>query len=70
VRQARLLPGDVLPPGAEGQPATGWANTRHKPRSPPCTRTPGAHPRRTGCRSCSGRTNCSSPAARWCGSTA
>jgi hypothetical protein len=61
VRQARLLPGDVLPPGAEGQPATGWANTRHKPRSPPCTRTPGAHPRRTGCRSCSGRTNCSSP---------
>ncbi len=24
--------------------ATGWANTRHRPRSPPCTRTLGAPP--------------------------
>jgi len=51
--------------------AIDWANTRRRLRSPPCTRTPGAPPRPTGCRSWSGTTKCCcSPAARWCGSTA
>lgn len=39
-------------------PATGWANTRRRPRSPPCTPTPAAPPRPTGCRSWSGTTSC------------
>ena len=52
-------------------PVTGSASTRRRRRSPPCTRTPGASRRQTGCRSWSGTTSCSgSPAARWCGSTA
>ncbi len=39
-------------------PATGWASSRPRPRSPPCTPTRRAPRRPTGCRSSSGTTNC------------
>ena len=40
-------------------PATGWASTRRRPRSPRCTPTRRARRRPTGCRSSSGTTSCS-----------